>query len=302
VLHSTAGVGVGAPRVTRDPAFHQLAARLALRFEKRANRTRMLIDEQQAPWAVIRAFPGEDGGVLVHLNNVSGGVVAGDRLALNMSLGEGSIAQVTTTGATRLYRHRVDSQESTQTIELNVAEGALLEYLPDAIIPFAGSRHRQSTSITLAEGAILMWWDILAPGRQAMGETFAYERLRIRTEVRSPNRPLLLENLVLEPALRPLTSLARLGGYTHRANFYACKVGMPSRMCRELEGNLSEICSEASRPGVTIWGATTLVADGVAVQGLSVSGRELPATLTACWKLARRFLTGTEAVPPRKVY
>jgi urease accessory protein len=262
----------------------------------------MFVDAQQAPWAVIRAFPGEDGGALVHLNNVSGGVVAGDRLSLSVNVGPGSMAQVTSTGATRLYRHRVDSQESTQHIELNVAEDALLEYLPDAIIPFAGSRHRQSTSIALAEGAILMWWDILAPGRQAMGETFAYERLRIRTEVRSPNRPLLLENLVLEPGIRPLTSMARMGCYTHRANFYACNVGLPSQKWRELEGNLADICSERSRPGVTIWGATTLVADGVAVQGLSVSGRELPATLTACWKLARRFLTGTEAVPPRKVY
>lgn len=302
MLYSTAGVGVGAPRLTRDQTFHQLASRLALRFEKSANRTRMFIDAQQPPWAVIRAFPGEGGGALVHLNNVSGGVVAGDCLSLSVNVGPGSIAQVTTTGATRLYRHRADSQESEERIELNVAEGALLEYLPDAIIPFAGSRHRQSTSITLADSATFLWWDILAPGRQAMGESFAYERLRIRTEVRSPNRPLLLENLALEPATRPLTSLARLGGYTHRANFYAFKVGLPSKMWRELELNLSEICSDQSRPGCIIWGATTLVADGVAVQGLSVSGRELPATLTACWKLARRFLTGTEAVPPRKVY
>jgi urease accessory protein len=262
----------------------------------------MFIDTQQSPWAVIRAFPGEAGAALVHLNNVSGGVVAGDRLSLSVSVGPGSVAQVTTTGATRLYRHRMDSQESEARINLNVAEGALLEYLPDAVIPFAGSRHRQSTSITLADGATMMWWDILAPGRQAMGETFAYERLRIRTDVRSPSRPLLLENFVLEPAIRPVTSLARLGGYTHRANFYAFKVGLPSQSWRDLEGNLNEICSDRSRPGAIIWGATTLVADGVAVQGLSVSGRELPSTLTACWRLARRFLTGTDAVPPRKVY
>lgn len=262
----------------------------------------MFIDAQESPWAVIRAFPGEDGGALVHLNNVSGGVVAGDHLSLSVNVGTECIAQVTTTGATRLYRHRGDSQESEAHIELNVARGALLEYLPDAIIPFAGSRHRQSTSITLADGATLMWWDILTPGRQAMGETFAYERLRIRTDVRSPHRPLFLENLVLEPALRPLTSLARMGGYTHRANFYAFQVGLPSRMWLALERNLSDICSEQSRPGVIIWGATTLVADGIAVQGLSVSGRELLSTLTACWKLARRYLTGTEAVPPRKVY
>lgn len=69
---------------------------------------------------------------------------------------------------------------------------------------FAGSRHRQCTSVSLADGAALLWWEVLAPGRPAMGETFAFDRLRIQTELRSACRPLLIENLVLEPAKRPL--------------------------------------------------------------------------------------------------
>lgn len=262
----------------------------------------MHVDSQQPPWRVVRAFPCADGGALVHLHNVSGGVLAGDHLSLDIHVGPGSVAQVTSTGATRLYRHRAGSQDSEQQIHIEVAEGGLLEYLPDALIPFGGSRHRQRCSISLAQNAALFWWEILAPGRQAMGETFAFERLQIQTEVRSPARPLLLENFLLEPARRPMDSTARLGAYTHMANFYACKVGLPTAACRELEGKLSEVCGEQSRPGAMIWGATTLVADGVAVRGLSTSARELPSTLTACWKIARRFLTGGEAVPPRKVY
>ena len=262
----------------------------------------MRVDSQQPPWRVIRAFAGNTGGSLVHLHNVSGGVVAGDQLSLSIDVGRGCAAQVTSTGATRLYRHRASSLESEQEIRIKIAEGGLLEYLPDAVIPFAGARHSQRTSITLADNATLFWWETLAPGRQAMGETFAFEKLHIETELRSPTRPLLLENFTLEPKCRSLASVARLGAYQHLANFYACKVGVPANVWRQLETKLNKFCSAKSRPGVMIWGATTLVADGISVRGLSVSARELPATLTSCWNIARRFLTGEDAVPPRKVY
>jgi len=262
----------------------------------------MRVNAQQPPWRVIRAFPGADGSCLVHLHNVSGGVLAGDRLSLVMDVERDCRVQVTTAGATRLYRHREGSRPSEQTTKISVAEGGLLEYLPDALIPFAGSRHSQHTAITLANDATLFWGETLAPGRQAMGEVFGFNTLRIRTELQSPSRPLLLENFALEPAQRLLSSAARLGPYTHMANFYACRVGMPAATWRELESALNQFCCAHSRPGVTIWGATTLVADGIAVRGLSVSARELPATLTSCWKIARRFLTGEEAIPPRKVY
>ncbi|MDP8991249.1 MAG: urease accessory protein UreD [Acidobacteriota bacterium] len=262
----------------------------------------MHLDAQQPPWRVIRAFTQDDGGSLVHLHNVSGGVLSGDHLTLRIDAGSASVAQITTTGATRLYRHRPGSTDSQQHVKIDVGEGALLEYLPDVLIPFAGSRHLQSTSISLAKGATLFAWDVLAPGRQAMGETFAFDSLRIRTELRSGERPLLLENLVLDPANRPLDSAARLGRYTHIANFYACSVGLPVAKWRELESKLNEFCSARSKPGVIIWGASTLVAEGIAVRGLSLTARDVPATLAAIWSIAKRFLTGEDAILPRKVY
>lgn len=302
MLYPAAGVGVNASRLARNPAVHQLAAHLALRFEASERCTRMYVDEQQPPWKVVRAFASDNGRSLVHLHNVSGGILSGDRLSLDIHAGPGSIVQVTTTGATRLYRHRAGSADSGQYVKIKIDEGALLEYLPDALLPFAGSRHHQRTTVSLADGATLLWWDILAPGRQAMGETFAFDSLRIQTELRSPSRPLLIENLVLEPAKRPLKSAARLGAYTHIANFYACSVGLPASKWRELELKLSDFCSAQSRPGAILWGSSALAADGVAVRGLSVSARELPATLAAVWTIAKRFLTGEDAVLPRKVY
>ncbi len=272
-----------------------------MRFEAAGGRTQMRVDTQEPPLKVVRAFRQDNGAALVHLHNVSGGVLAGDRLSLRIDVGPGAAAQVTSTGATRLHRHRAGAPDSEQNMKIDVAESGLLEYLPDAVIPFARSRHVQRTSVSLADGATFFWWETLAPGRQASGEEFLFDRLRLETAIRSDGRPLLLENFLLEPQERPLMSSARLGKYTHTVSFVACQVGLPPSKSRELEQTLNQLAGACTLPGVTIWGASALATDCVVVRGLSATARDIPATLARFWSTARLFLTGEEAVPPRKL-
>ena len=184
---------------------------------------------------------------------------------------------------------------------MSVADGGLLEYLPDATIPFAGSRYVQRTSVHLADRATFFWWETLAPGRQASGEVFLFDRIRIETSVRSSAGPLLLENVRLAPRERPLASVARSGKYTHTASFVACQTGLAPSKLGELELALNQVAAACTLPGVTIWGASALASDGVVVRGLSATARDLPATLARFWNVARVFLTGEEARPPRKL-
>jgi len=261
----------------------------------------MHVEAQDPPWRVVRAFPQHDGAALVHLHNVSGGVLAGDELHLDIAVGAHARAQVTTTGATRLYRHRTGMPDSEQNISMTVAEGGLLEYLPDAVIPFAGSRHRQTTRIHLSDGATLFAWELIAPGRQAMGERFLFESLQLHTRIDSPRGPLLIEDFLLQPRNLAIESAARLGSYTHTATFYAIQAGRSAADWREMERQLAEMAVRESRPGCTIWGASALACDGVIAKGLSTTAHHVPATLAGFWAAAKRFLMGEEAVPPRKL-
>ena len=74
----------------------------------------------------------------MHLHNVSGGVLSGDKLAVEIAALAESRVQITTTGATRLYRRRSGGAESEQSVSIKVGDGAIVEYLPDPVIPFAG--------------------------------------------------------------------------------------------------------------------------------------------------------------------
>src|SRR5215210_3454247 len=96
---------------------------------------------------------------------------------------------MTSTGATRIYRSREGRVPAVQRTSINVAENGLLEYLPDPLIPFAGSSYHQETRIELAAGAGLFWWETVAPGRDARGEVFAYDRLQITLDLLAAGGP-----------------------------------------------------------------------------------------------------------------
>jgi urease accessory protein len=289
LLQSVSGIGIDAARVDRDTPVHQLS----LCFE----RERFRVARQDPPWKVVRAF-----GSLVHLHNVSGGVLAGDRLALDVEVQAGAAAQITTTGATRLYRHRHGTADSEQHARFSVGDGALLEYLPDAVIPYAGSRHIQRTEIRLGRGSTLFWWEVVAPGRLAAGERFAFERLRVQTEVYAGSRPVLRENYLLEPKRKDLSATARMFEYSHTTSLCAIQEGRPPAFWRALEDRLNEIARERTQMGQTVWGASMLASDGVVVRGLSKSGCFIHETLIEFWRTARLAITGNDAVPPRKIY
>ncbi len=263
---------------------------------------RLRVLAQDPPWKVIRAFRAPGGELLVHLNNVSGGILGGDQLALRVEVAAGASVVLTTTGATRLYRARKESAMARQSTTIRVGEGARLEYLPDPLIPFAGSRFEQNTTVVLEEGATLFWWETIAPGRAARDELFQYRQLRLSTEIRAGEKPIAIECADLEPESRPLSSPARLGPYRFVATFYICRAGAPRETWLELEAELAAAARQISRPGEVLWGVSTLAVDGVMVRGASSGGRGIPEALAGFWRLAKLKLCGQVAVLPRKIY
>ena len=285
----------------------RLAARvdasLCLAFERRETDGATVLSEaeQSPPLRVIRAFPAEDQSALVHLHNVSGGVLGGDRLALSVRVGAGASAQLTTTGATRVYRSGRDALSAVQINDIVVEENGLLEYVPDAIIPFAGARFRQETRIQLSTGAGLFWWEILAPGREALGECFAYGRVGLKTEIRADGKLIAYENVDLEPAKIRMGAIARLGVYRYWVTFYVCRAGVESSKWLAAEAHVRETAAPWCKPGEMLWSVSALPAYGLAIRGLALSGREILPALQALWSRAKVLLYGRAPILPRKV-
>ncbi|MBO0794818.1 MAG: urease accessory protein UreD [Ktedonobacteraceae bacterium] len=276
--------------------------RLGFMYDHERQVTRLTVHEQRPPLQVVRAFPLVTGGTLLHLHNLSGGVLGGDQFTIDVDAGPQTRVQITSTSATRLYRHRACTPPARQTSTIRVKEGALLEYLPDPLIPFAGSRYQQYTHIELGQDAGLFWWETIAPGRSARGEYFAYDLLQLELTILALERPIAIERLKLEPGCRPLTSPARLGPYQYFTSFYICRAGLPASRWAELEQQLNILAQQLTHPGTITWGVSALVAHGLVVRAASQQGHDITNRLLAFWRAAKRALYEEEAIPPRKVY
>lgn len=286
------------------PPLQGVNGQLRLRFiyDQERQLTCLTLCEQTPPLRAVHAFPLAHGAALLHLHNVSGGVLGADRYTLAVEVGPLARVQLTTTGATRLYRSRPGVPPAQQHNFIRIQQGGLFEYLPDQLIPFAGSRYQQITHFELAEEAGLFWWETIAPGRLARGESFAYDLLQFETEILANGLPIASERFRLEPRCSTLSFPVRLGTYFYHTSFFVCRVGLPDGHWQELEQELTRLALHLTQPDEIVWGVSTLTAHGLLIRAASRKGHQIAPGLLAFWQSAKRALYNEEVVPPRKVY
>jgi urease accessory protein len=304
LANTMASVAQNTPAISPEPfASPRLQPTLTLDFvhDEFAGHTVLAASHQDPPLKVVRAFAVQGGAALAHLHNVSGGLLGGDHLALKVNVGAHAQVQLTTTGAARIYRPRREAVPAMQANEFTVNEGALLEYVPDAIIPYAGARFAQTTTIHLAQGGRIFWWEILAAGREARGESFAYESVEMKADVFALGQPIARERVCIEPRKRTTQSFGRLGPYRTWATFCIARVGPSAAEWLALEHELREQALPLTKHGETLWAISALPAHGLMVRCVAVHGRHVLPGLQALWHTAKRRLYGQDAVPPRKV-
>ena len=149
---------------------------LDYRRETHAGVARTLVrDRHDGPLRILASlYPEGDAvchNVLVH---PPGGVVGGDRLAIDIDVGAGAHALVTSAGATRFYRSA--GEVATQTVRARIGEGARLEWLPLETLAYSGCEVENRASFELAPGAQAIGRDVLALGLPASNAAFARGR------------------------------------------------------------------------------------------------------------------------------
>jgi urease accessory protein len=116
--------------------------------------------------------------VLVHPPS---GLVGGDTLDMQVSVGPGAHGLVTTPGATRFYRS--EAGLATQQVKAQVAAGGRREWLPLEAIAYNGCDALNRAVFELDPGAEMMAWDITALGLPAADLPFEQGQFRQHIEV-----------------------------------------------------------------------------------------------------------------------
>lgn len=260
----------------------------------------------ESPWALFgplqdRAEEGGGGsrqpgarGVPVpvyYLANTTAGLFAGDRLAADVHLLPGTAARFATPAATCAFA--MPQGRAWQKLTFHLGEGAFLDYAPEPLIPYAGSDLEQETHFLLLPGAALRALDLLLLGRLAYGEVLQLRRLVSRVQVSVGGRPVLADQLVVEPERFGREAiLAGWGHHTCLGTLYlagaACRGADPGAV------NGGELEAAAARSGARV-GVTCPDPQVVVVKAL---GPHPPAVRQVLAAAEAALREGGGAAPP----
>lgn len=149
----------------------------------------------------------------VHIVGSAAGPLNGDRISLDIYVAPGCDLTVSTVAASLAWpgSSPVPSQF---TIRARVARGGSLRWLPEPLVPVAGSRHRVVADIDLAADARLVWREeiVLGRHREEPGE------LSSLMSIDAAGQPVLRQELSVGPGVHEsallLSDAAAVGSVT----------------------------------------------------------------------------------------
>jgi urease accessory protein len=234
------------------------------------------------------------------LVNPTAGILAGDQQTIEVDVGPASRARVCTQAATKVFA--MPGGGAGQQVSLNVQEGAYLEYLPDAVIPFRDACFSQVTAITVAPGATLVFGEIVAPGRVEMGEVLAYRQFRSRLTVNaSQGGPLYREAFALEPGSRLPRGIGVMGRWAAPTlgTLLVLNYGLDLERLRD---GMRRQVEQWPEQGLTVDAGVSLLPNDIGV-GLKVVGEpawSVARALRSAWSVARLQILGVDLPPLRR--
>ena len=278
-----------AARVGRDGA-------LSLRFERRGRGTVLAGCRFTLPLQVLTPLAlGTDASV-VSMLNPTGAVLGGDRLRVDVHVGPGAHAVLTTPSATKIYR--ADGPPAVQTVRLTVEDDATLEWMPDHTIPFAGAASCQRMHASVAPRGRLVLVDAYAAGRVAHGERWRFRHLESALTVADARGWLVHDRFVLSHERDGWSGL----GYTEGAPYFATLAAILPEADGEdgVEALLATVRAALGRAGGVRGAVARLPRRGALVRCLADHAPGLEGAVRDVWAAVRAATGGAPAMELRK--
>ena len=264
------------------PSWH---AELELGYGRFGDSTRPTLRRHVGPLRVQKHLYAEGPQVCQHIIvHPPGGIAGGDRLNIRASVGPGAWAQLTSPGAAKWYRA---AGPAYQHVELSVAAGATLEWLPQETIVFSAAQAELTTCIQLEGDARVFYWDMVALGRLASGERFEQGYFQSHLDIRRDGQLLWHERQRIVGNDGLLDSPIGLDGNPVFATLL---------VTGEISAELLETCRRLPNP---VRGDLTQLPGLLVARCLAGEALQARAWLIALWHLLRTALLGREALAPR---
>lgn len=268
-------------------------ARLDLGFERRHGERAETILARRAHHGPLRVqkplYP--EGPKLCHaiVLHPPAGIAGGDQLAIDVELGDGAQALLTTPGAGKWYRSAGAGAE--QVVTIKVGAGGTAEWLPQESIVFDGANARMRTTVDLEEGARYIGVETLCFGRRASGETFERGSLHLATDIRFGNKLLWRERGIIDGGSALMTSSIGLAGFTVCSTVLAAGA--------DVDAETLTACRQALPTELGAQVGVTVMPNLFVGRYLGHSAEAAREWFVELWKSLRPAFIGCEAAVPR---
>ncbi len=273
-----------------EPLSSTWHARLSLGFQRRDAATLLVRREHVGPLRIQKALYPE-GEAVCHaiVLHPPSGIAGGDDLEIDVTIGPGAHALLTTPGAGKWYRSA--GAWASQRLGFTVGAQGVLEWLPQETIVFDAARASLRSTVDLADEARFIGMEVLCLGRRASGEQFTEGTVHLDTRIRRAGRPVWLERGRLEGGGSLLNAAAGLAGFSVSGSLLAVAPGIEPGLlavCRDIP-----VHEAGARHGITA------LPEMLVARYLGHSSEAARQWLTAVWQTLRPVLTGRETHTPR---
>ncbi|QEW04943.1 urease accessory protein UreD [Microbacterium lushaniae] len=277
----------------------------ALRGPEGARRTELVHHFQKSPLQIMRPLYynlARPDMPYTYILTTGGGILHNDRQRMDLTFGPDTSAFVTTQAHTKIYR--MESGYATSLINLDLADGAYVEFLPDPVIPYAQSRFYQRLHADVHPGATLIAAETVYAGRMTRGEHHAYAAYATDFELWRPGpepAPLAIDRVRLVPHDGYVGGAAVLGGRDIVASLYVVTPRLPAREVADVLQDSVAAVVEASDDDAARFGVSVLPGDaGAWMRFVGDDTITSLAVQKAAAAAVHEAITGSPAPPIRK--
>lgn len=241
---------------------------------------------------VLRLPEAPPGMASVYLQSCSGGIFEGEDLGLDLHVGQGACAHLSTGASTVV--HGMRERGARQRVRIEVEAGAFFEYLPKPALLFPRADLHSRVDVVLHPGASLLLCDSCL-GHEPDGKDNYFDKyLSTLCVVRPDGRLLLLDRMQLSGKDLKSANVGMTGSYQMLASLFILDDRFdPASMLKSLH-------SGALGQGRGYAAASELPSGcGIWVRLLSHSAADLQSIVNAIWQNVRNSFVN-RALQPRE--
>ncbi|KAL3520376.1 hypothetical protein ACH5RR_018525 [Cinchona calisaya] len=148
-----------------------------------------------------KVSPSQTDAVWIYTITYGGGIVSGDSIKFDITVGDGCTTVLTTQASTKVYKS-VGSKYSEQVLEARIGNDALLAVIPDPVTCFSTAKYSQTQVFKVLPDSSLLIVDWITSGRHGRGEKWDFEYYKSKNHIFSEaNEPLFLDTILLEQGI-----------------------------------------------------------------------------------------------------